>query len=88
MVPLVGVMFGNILGSIATFLPINTNWFKNMSAWLQGNFSTVMKGNYEWLFLMIPLWFVIYLFAYHFTVVGMGEAFANSLGVHYQRIQF
>ena len=27
-------------------------------------------------------------FAYHFTVVGMGEAFANSLGVHYQRIQF
>ena len=28
MVPLVGVMFGNILGSIATFLPINTNWFK------------------------------------------------------------
>ena len=47
-----------------------------------------MKGNYEWLFLMIPLWFVIYLFAYHFTVVGMGEAFANSLGVHYQRIQF
>ncbi len=33
----------------------------------------------EWLFLMIPLWFVIYLFAYHFTVVGMGEAFANSL---------
>ncbi|HCN85314.1 MAG TPA: iron ABC transporter permease, partial [Enterococcus faecalis] len=59
-----------------------------LSAWLQGNFSTVMKGNYEWLFLMIPLWFVIYLFAYHFTVVGMGEAFANSLGVHYQRIQF
>ena len=59
-----------------------------MSAWLQGNFSTVMKGNYEWLFLMIPLWFVIYLFAYHFTVVGMGEAFANSLGVHYREFSF
>lgn len=28
MVPLVGVMFGNILGSIATFFAINTNWFK------------------------------------------------------------
>ena len=87
MVPLVGVMFGNILGSIATFLPINTNWFKICLLGYK-NFSTVMKGNYEWLFLMIPLWFVIYLFAYHFTVVGMGEAFANSLGVHYQRIQF
>lgn len=88
MVPLVGVMFGNILGSIATFFAYQYQLVQNMSAWLQGNFSTVMKGNYEWLFLMIPLWFVIYLFAYHFTVVGMGEAFANSLGVHYQRIQF
>lgn len=81
-------MFGNILGSIATFFAYQYQLVQNMSAWLQGNFSTVMKGNYEWLFLMIPLWFVIYLFAYHFTVVGMGEAFANSLGVHYQRIQF
>ena len=73
MVPLVGVMFGNILGSIATFFAYQYQLVQNMSAWL---------------FLMIPLWFVIYLFAYHFTVVGMGEAFANSLGVHYQRIQF
>ncbi len=65
MVPLVGVMFGNILGSIATFFAYQYQLVQNMSAWLQGNFSTVMKGNYEWLFLMIPLWFVIYLFAYH-----------------------
>ncbi len=62
MVPLVGVMFGNILGSIATFFAYQYQLVQNMSAWLQGNFSTVMKGNYEWLFLMIPLWFVIYLF--------------------------
>ncbi len=89
MVPLVGVMFGNILGSIATFFAYQYQLVQKYVCLVTRKFfSTVMKGNYEWLFLMIPLWFVIYLFAYHFTVVGMGEAFANSLGVHYQRIQF
>ena len=38
MVPLVGVMFGNILGSIATFFAYQYQLVQNMSAWLQGNF--------------------------------------------------
>lgn len=87
MIPLIGVMFGNIIGSIATFFAYQFQLVQNMSSWLQGNFSTVMKGNYELLYLTIPLLIVTYLFAYRFTVVGMGEDMATNLGLNYQRIQ-
>ncbi|OTN88991.1 iron compound ABC transporter permease [Enterococcus sp. 7E2_DIV0204] len=87
MIPLIGVMFGNIIGSVATFFAYQFQLVQNMSSWLQGNFSTVMKGNYELLYLTIPLLIITYFFAYRFTVVGMGEDMATNLGLNYQRIQ-
>lgn len=87
MIPLVGVMFGNIVGSIATFFAYQFQLVQNMSSWLQGNFSTVMKGSYELLYLTVPLLVIIYLFAYQFTVAGMGEDLAVNLGMNYRRIQ-
>ena len=87
MLPLIGVMFGNIIGSIATFFAYQFQLVQNMSSWLQGNFSTVMKGSYELLYLTIPLFLVIYLFAYQFTIVGFGEDLATNLGVNYRWMQ-
>lgn len=86
--PLLGVMFGNIIGSIATFFAYQFQLIQNMSAWLQGNFSLVAKGSYELLYLTIPLFFVIYFFAYYFTIAGLGEDVAVSLGINYRLIQF
>ncbi|KAF1297903.1 iron ABC transporter permease [Enterococcus sp. JM4C] len=87
MLPLIGVMFGNIVGSIATFFAYQFQLVQNMSSWLQGNFSVVMKGSYELLYLTIPLFIVIYLFAYQFTIVGFGEDLATNLGVNYRWMQ-
>lgn len=87
MIPLVGVMFGNIIGSIATFFAYQFQLVQNMSSWLQGNFSTVMKGNYELLYMTIPLLILIYLYAHRFTVAGMGEDMATNLGINFQRVQ-
>ncbi|MDH6363829.1 iron complex transport system permease protein [Enterococcus sp. PF1-24] len=87
MLPLVGVMFGNIIGSIATFFAYQFQVVQNMSAWLQGNFATVMKGNYELLYLTIPVFIAVYGFAYAFTIVGLGEDFAKNLGLNYRMIQ-
>lgn len=85
--PLLGVMFGNIVGSVATFFAYQFQLIQNMSSWLQGNFSLVAKGSYELLYLTIPLFLVIYLFAYYFTIVGLGEYVAINLGVNYRLIQ-
>lgn len=83
LLPLVGMMFGNIIGAIATFFAYQFQLVQNMSSWLQGNFSLVMKGTYEGLFLTIPVLILLQLFAYRFTIVGMGADFAANLGLDY-----
>ncbi|EOH93917.1 ABC transporter permease [Enterococcus pallens] len=85
--PLLGVMFGNIVGSVATFFAYQFQLIQNMSSWLQGNFSMITKGSYELLYLTIPLFFVIYIFAYLFTIVGLGEDVAVNLGINYRLTQ-
>ena len=45
-VPLVGLMFGNILASITTFFAYKSNIIQNITVWLQGDFSLILKGRY------------------------------------------
>lgn len=85
-IPLVGIMFGNILSSITTFFAYQADVIQNMSAWLQGDFSMIMKGRYELLYISIPVLIITYLFANRFTLAGMGEDFAKNLGLAYERI--
>lgn len=87
LVPLVGVMYGNIIGSAVTFIAYQLNLIQNMSAWLQGNFAVVTKGSYELIYLSIPLLLISYFYAHHFTVAGMGQDLAVGVGLNYQWIQ-
>ncbi|EOH91424.1 ABC transporter permease [Enterococcus villorum] len=87
MIPLIGVMLGNIIGSIATFFAYQFQLIQNMSSWLQGNFATIIRGDYELLYLTVPLLVVIYFFAYRFTIIGLGESLAVNLGIDYQKMQ-
>ncbi len=85
-IPLVGLMFGNILSSITTFFAYKSNVIQNIATWLQGDFSMIMKGRYELLYLSVPVLIISYLYANRFTVAGMGEDFAKNLGLAYKRI--
>ncbi|HLS22354.1 MAG TPA: ABC transporter permease [Pseudogracilibacillus sp.] len=85
-IPLVGLMFGNILSSITTFFAYRANVIQNMSAWLQGDFSMIMKGRFELLYISIPVIIIAYIYANRFTVAGMGEDFAKNLGIPYKQI--
>ncbi|WP_088009281.1 ABC transporter permease [Indiicoccus explosivorum] len=83
-IPLVGLMFGNILSSVATFFAYRADVIQNMSAWLQGDFSMIMKGSYELLYISVPVFLIAYMYANRFTVAGMGEDFARNLGMNYR----
>lgn len=85
-VPLVGIMFGNIIGSITTYIGYEFEIMQNVGSWMQGNFSMILKGNYELLYLAIPLMILAFIFAHKFTVAGMGEDFATNLGLDYKKI--
>ena len=84
-VPLVGMMFGNIINSITVFFALHFDLLQNINAWLQGDFSSVLSGRYETLFVSIPALLLAYVFAQRFVLAGMGEDFAVNLGVNYKR---
>ena len=85
-IPLVGIMLGNLIDSITTFVSYRFDLIQNINAWLQGSFSMVTKGRYEIIYLAIPLGIIAYNFANKFTIAGMGEDFAKNLGLNYQLI--
>ena len=85
-IPLIGLMFGSIISSISTFLAYQNDLIQNMSSWMQGDFSMIMSGNYELMFVSIPLLFIAYFYANKFTIAGMGEDFSKSLGLKYRQV--
>jgi len=85
-IPLVGLMFGNIISSISTFFAYKYDLIQNISSWLLGDFSMILKGRYELLYVAVPLMFVAYLYADKFTVAGMGEDFSKNLGLNYKQV--
>ena len=83
-VPLIGIMYGNILSSVTTFLGYEADLLQNVSSWLMGSFTLVISGRYELLYVSIPAIILAYLYANKFTVAGMGEDFAKNLGLSYK----
>src|SRR5690606_14702432 len=74
-VPLIGIMYGNILSSITTFFAYEGDLIQNINSWLMGSFTLVISGRYELLYISVPAIILAYLYANKFTVAGMGEDF-------------
>lgn len=88
MVPLVGIMFGNIIGGVTNYLAYKYEMTQSLSTWLVGHFSMVLRGRYELVYMVAPLVIAAFVFANHFNIVGMGKDFSKNLGVHYNLILF
>ncbi|HEB9430662.1 TPA: ABC transporter permease [Campylobacter coli] len=87
-VPLIGLMFGGIINAITTFFAYVLNYIQNIQGWLQGSMANVMQGNYELLYISLPLFILAYFLAHKITIAGMGEDLALNLGVSYNTILF
>lgn len=85
-IPLVGLMFGNIVSSMSTFIAYRYDLIQNISSWMQGDFSMIMTGNYELMFISIPILMIAFFYANKFTIAGMGEDFSKNLGLNYRQV--
>ena len=85
-VPLVGIMLGGVVGAVAAYLAYRYDLMQTLSAWMTGDFSGVMAGRYELLWVVAALTAVVYVTADRFTVVGMGRDVATSLGLGYRGV--
>lgn len=84
-IPLIGITLGGVIGAVTDFIGYRFNLIQNMTSFLQGNFSGVIRGNYELILLSIPLLVISGLYASKFTVIGMGENISTNLGVNFER---
>lgn len=86
MVPLVGIMFGNIITGVTNFIAYKYEMTQALSTWEVGHFSMVLRGRYELVYLTVPLLILSFVFANHFNIVGMGKDFSQNLGVNYRLV--
>jgi iron complex transport system permease protein len=85
-VPLVGIIFGNVVDSLATFIAYKYDALQNLSSWTVANFANLLQGDYELLYIAIPFAIFSYLYAARISAVGLGKDFATNLGLNYQQV--
>lgn len=85
-VPIVGIMLGAVVSSFSTFFALQTNLLQNLGVWFAGSFTSVIRGQYEVLWVVLAVVAVIFWYADRLTAAGLGEEFATNVGLNYARI--
>ena len=84
LVPLVGLMLGGVIGAVTTFLAYRFGLLPSLLAWTTGDFSAVLSGRYELLWLGLGAAALAYVLADRFTVAGLGRDVSTSLGLSHE----
>jgi iron complex transport system permease protein len=79
-VPLIGLVLSGVLGAAAAFVALQYDLLQLLGSWTLGDFSGVIRGRYEMLWLVAALGVLAYVAADRFTVVGMGADVTTTSG--------
>jgi iron complex transport system permease protein len=85
-VPIVGIMLGAVVGAVSTYFALATDSLQNLGVWFAGSFTSVLRGQYEMLWIVALVGVVVFLVADRLTIAGLGEEVATNVGVNYNRI--
>ena len=85
-VPLIGIMLGSVIGAVAAFLALSRDLLQMLNSWMLADFSAVLAGRYELLWLVAGLGIMAYIAADRFTVAGLGEDVSTGLGLNHRTV--
>ena len=85
-VPIVGIMLGAVVGAFSTFFALSTDKLQSLGIWLAGSFTSVIRGQYEVLWIVALVAVAIFIVADRFTVAGLGEEIATNVGLNYRNV--
>lgn len=85
-VPIVGIMLGAVVSSVSTFFALQTDLLQNLGIWFAGSFTSVLRGQYEALWIVAIVVVIVFILADRLTVAGLGEDVATNVGINYNRI--
>jgi iron complex transport system permease protein len=86
LVPLVALVYGSILGGVVVFLGYRFDLLQYVEVWMNGEFSGVLLGRYELLWVSGGMAVLAYFAADRFTIVSLGRDASVSLGLDYERV--
>ncbi|HFC6395005.1 TPA: iron chelate uptake ABC transporter family permease subunit [Neisseria bacilliformis] len=86
MVPLVGIIFGGVIESLTVFVAYQHEMMQMLDVWQAGDFSGILQGRYELLWLGGIVAACAYLIADQLTIAGMGETVSVNLGINRRAI--
>ena len=87
-VPIVGIMLGAVVGSVSTYVALQTEMLQQLGIWFAGSFTGIVRGRYELLFIVLVVLIIIFIVADRFTVAGLGKDIATNVGLNYRQVLF
>lgn len=85
LVPLFGLVYGGVIGSVVTFVGWQTDLLQFVDIWTNGEFSGVVRGRYELLWGTAIMVAIAWWAADRLTVLSLGRDVSIGLGLSYQR---
>lgn len=83
LVPLFGLVYGAVLGSALTFAAWQADLLQYLEVWTVGEFSGVLRGRYELLWIAGLMVAVAWWAADRLTVLSLGREVSTGLGLDY-----
>ena len=82
-VPLIGMMFGGVIGAIATLIAQRFQALQVLTQIGIGSFAHINVINAQLLWLLVPSLIVASIYAEKFNIIAVGVDFAKNLGINY-----
>lgn len=86
LVPLFGLVYGGVIGAAVTFAAWQTDLLQYVEIWMNGEFSGILRGRYELLWLAVPLVGAAWWIADRLTIMTLGRDASIGLGISYGRM--
>ena len=85
-VPIVGIMLGAVVSAVSSFIALSADALQQLGIWFMGSFTSVYKGQYEVLWVVLLVVIAVFFFADKLTAAGLGEDIATNIGLNYNQI--
>lgn len=86
LVPLFGLVYGGVIGAAVTFIGWQADLLQYLAVWTNGDFSGVLRGRYELLWIGALMVAVAWFVADRLTIMTLGRDASVGLGLDYARM--
>lgn len=86
LVPIVGILYAGVIAAVTTFVAYRADVLQELLSWGVGDFSGIVRGRYEMLYVAAAVALIACIAADRFTVAGLGDDIARGLGLNTRRV--